>query len=362
MNWFDKLERKYGRYAIKNLMYYIIALYTFGFILEVFFPNVYDAYLSLNAQAILHGQIWRIVTFIIQPPSTSFFWIFFSLYMYYMIGTVLENVWGSFRFNVYFFMGVLLNVIAAILIYLIFGVNLTLSTYYINLALFMAFAMIAPDTQVLLFFIIPIKIKWLAYFDGIYIGLTIVIGYLSPLLGVLAQTSPALAQSLLRGFLSLGLLPYSSTFASICSSAYVNATAALISMLNFLVFWLMTRKSSRTKGQKAFRKAMKAQQRAYTQNRQYGRQDTQNSQPYGQPQYGGMQQSQQAGGTAYDGQNGRGYGKIKPVKSRHYCAVCHRTELDAPELEFRFCSKCDGNYEYCSDHLYTHVHVKNSNN
>ena len=162
MNWFDKLERKYGRYAIKNLMYYIIALYAFGFILEAFFPNVYDAYLSLNAQAILHGQIWRIVTFIIQPPSTSFFWIFFSLYMYYMIGTVLENVWGSFRFNVYFFMGVLLNVAAAIIIYLIFGVNLTLSTYYINLALFMAFAMIAPDTQVLLFFIIPIKIKWLA--------------------------------------------------------------------------------------------------------------------------------------------------------------------------------------------------------
>lgn len=328
MNWFDKLERKYGRYAIKNLMYYIIALYAFGFILEVFFPNVYDAYLSLNAQAILHGQIWRIVTFIIQPPSTSFFWIFFSLYMYYMIGTVLENVWGSFRFNVYFFMGVLLNVAAAIIIYLIFGVNLTLSTYYINLALFMAFAMIAPDTQVLLFFIIPIKIKWLAYFDGIYIGLTIIIGYLSPLLGVLAQTSPALAQSLLRGFVSLGLLPYSSTFASICSNAYVNATAALVSMLNFLVFWLMTRKSSRTKGQKAFRKAMKAQQ--------------------GQ-------------GTAGDSQNGR-FEKINPVKARHYCAVCHRTELDAPNLEFRFCSKCDGNYEYCSDHLYTHVHVRNGNN
>ena len=145
---------------------------------------------------------------------------------------------------------------------------------------------------------------------------------------MLAQTSPALAQSLLRGFVSLGLLPYSSTFASICSSAYVNATAALVSMLNFLVFWLMTRKSSRTRGQKAFRKAMKVQQRQ---------------------------------GTAGDSQNGR-FEKINPVKARHYCAVCHRTELDAPNLEFRFCSKCDGNYEYCSDHLYTHVHVRNGNN
>ncbi|MGN0407929.1 MAG: rhomboid family intramembrane serine protease [Bacteroides sp.] len=329
MNWFDKLERKYGKYAIKNLMYYIIAIYAFGFILEIFFPNVYDAYLSLDAEAILHGQIWRIVTFIMQPPSTSVFWIFFSLYMYYMIGTVLENVWGSFRFNVYFFMGVLLNVAAAIIIYLIFGVSLPLSTYYINLALFMAFAMIAPDAQVLLFFIIPIKIKWLAYFDGIYIVLTIIVGYLSPLLGVIDIN---VAQVLLNGFLSLGLLPYAATFSSICSLAYINATAAFVSMLNFFVFWLMTRKSQRTKGQKMFRKAMKEQKHNY--NRQTRTVETNDNR-----------------------QDGRGFIKVSNA-ARHCCAVCHRTELDAPELEFRFCSKCEGNYEYCSDHLYTHVHVK----
>lgn len=329
MNWFDRLEQKYGRYAIKNLMYYIIGLYALGFIIEIFAPEVYDSYLSLNAEAILHGQIWRIVTFIIQPPSTSLFWIFFSLYMYYMIGTVLENVWGAFRFNVYFFMGVILTVIAAMLVYLIFGVNLPLSTYYINLALFMAFAMIAPDTRVLLFFIIPIKIKWLAYFDGIYIILTIVVGYLSPLLGVINVN---IAQPLLSGFMSLGILPYASTFAGVCSLAYINATAALVSMLNFFIFWLMTGRSRKTVGQRQFKKVMKEQQKRNAKNAK----DNNQERPH-------MQHVRYMG---------------EPKTARHCCAVCHRTELDAPDMEFRFCSKCEGSYEYCSEHLYTHIHVK----
>lgn len=333
MNRFDKLERKYGRYAIKNLMYYIIALYTLGFILEIFFPNVYDSYLSLNAEAILHGQVWRIITFIIQPPSTSIFWIFFSLYMYYMIGTILENVWGSFRFNVYFFMGVILNVVAAIIIYLIFGINLPLSTYYINLALFMAFATIAPESRVMLFFIIPIKIKWLAYFDGIYIVLTIIIGYLSPLLPLLGD---AAGGTLLNGFISLGLLPYAGSFGAVCALAYVNATAALLSMLNFFVFFLMTRRSHATVGQRAFKRAMKEQKR------------------------NNMQRTRTVETNNNQNSNGKGFVKI-PKTVRHCCAVCHRTEIDAPDLEFRFCSKCEGSYEYCSDHLYTHIHVKSNN-
>ena len=45
---------------------------------------------------------------------------------------------------------------------------------------------------------------------------------------------------------------------------------------------------------------------------------------------------------------------------RHKCAICGRTEIDSPQLEFRYCSKCEGSYEYCSDHLFTHEHVKRS--
>ncbi len=161
MNWFSKFERKYSKYAIKNLMVYIIILYAVGFVFEVFAPGVYSAYLSLDFSKIFAGQVWRIVTFIIQPPSTSIIFVFFSLYFYYLIGTVLENIWGSFKFNVYFFSGVLLNIVAALIIYLIFGISFNMSTHYINLALFMAFAMEQPDMEVLLFFIIPIKIKCL---------------------------------------------------------------------------------------------------------------------------------------------------------------------------------------------------------
>lgn len=94
MDWFQKLERKYSKYAIQNLMMYIIVLYAVGFVFEVFAPGVYSTYLSLDFAYIFKGQIWRLVTFIIQPPSTSIIFVFFSLYFYYLIGTVLENIWG----------------------------------------------------------------------------------------------------------------------------------------------------------------------------------------------------------------------------------------------------------------------------
>ena len=116
MNWLTKLERKFGRFAIPNLMYYIIICYGAGFILTFINPTFYYQYLSLDAGAILHGQIWRIITFIIQPPSTNFIFIILVLYCYYMIGKQLEMAWGAFRFNLYFFAGMFFHVIAAIAI------------------------------------------------------------------------------------------------------------------------------------------------------------------------------------------------------------------------------------------------------
>ena len=86
MNLLDKLERKFGRYAIHNLMYYIIILYALGYVILKFARPFYYAYLSLDPAAILHGQIWRIVTFIIYPPDTSLIFFLFSMYLYYMIG------------------------------------------------------------------------------------------------------------------------------------------------------------------------------------------------------------------------------------------------------------------------------------
>ena len=92
MNWISKLERKFGRYAIQNLMFYVIALYTVGFALSLVAPEFYYQYLSLNIEAVFHGQIWRLVTFLMQPPNSSALFMVFALYLYYMIGRSVTGV------------------------------------------------------------------------------------------------------------------------------------------------------------------------------------------------------------------------------------------------------------------------------
>lgn len=285
MNWLNKLERKFGRYAIPNLMYYIIILYGLGFALQMVNPTFYYQYLSLNVSAILSGQVWRVITFIIQPPSTSLIFIIFALHLYYMIGKHLEYAWGAFRFNMYFFAGVLFHVIAAFIIYFMTGLSLPLDTWYLNLSLFFAFAALYPDVQFLLFLVIPVKVKWLALLDGVYFLYTILQAFL-----------PAYGGSV-YGFIY-----------------QANAIAAFVSLLNFVIFFLSSRNMShyspkQVKRKKEFQKKMRPV-------------------------------NQYANGA------------------RHRCAVCGRTELDDENLEFRYCSKCNGNYEYCQDHLFTHTHVK----
>ena len=165
--WIDKLERKIGRFAIPNLMRYIIVLYILGLILHWTAPEVYYHYFALDASAILRGQIWRIFTFLLVSPSTDPLFFALTLYLYYFLGSTLEKVWGSFRFNLYYFTGVLGTVLGAIIIYFVTGRVYLLDTFYINMSLFLAFATIIPDMQMLLFFIIPIKMKWLGYAYGV---------------------------------------------------------------------------------------------------------------------------------------------------------------------------------------------------
>ena len=109
MKFLNKLEKKFGKYAVKNLMYYIIMLYALGFVIMLVKPEIYTGLLSLNAEAILKGQIWRVFTYIIYPPTGSLITILISLYFYYIVGNMLERQWGTFRFNLYFFTGVLLH-------------------------------------------------------------------------------------------------------------------------------------------------------------------------------------------------------------------------------------------------------------
>ncbi len=168
MKFFRKLEQKYGRYAISNLMYYIVILYGMGLVLNLFAPKFYWVYLSLDIGAILHGQIWRLVTFLIYPPALGtwvlgdIFFGILALFMYHSLGQTLERVWGSFRFNVFFFMGVIGQILAALVGYLVFHQSYYITTGFLNFSIFLAFAICFPDVQFLQFLVIPIKAKWLA--------------------------------------------------------------------------------------------------------------------------------------------------------------------------------------------------------
>ena len=194
-----------------------------------------------------------------------------AIYLYYNLGTTLERVWGSFRFNVYFLMGVLGHVLAAVAVYLMTGSIYLLTTSYLNFSLFFAFAATFPDMQFFLFFVIPIKAKWLALFDGAYFAYAFVFG------------------------------------------TAATRVAVVMSLLNFIVYFVMSRGSRYHPKEFKRRHDFKAQAR----------------------------QTAQA---------------VKRA-GRHRCTVCGRTDLDDPNLIFRYCSKCEGDYEYCQDHLYTHQHI-----
>lgn len=162
MTFYQKLERRFGKYAVPNLMKYICVIYVVGYLIQMFNPLLYFYYLDLDAEAILHGHIWRIITFIFYPPSTSFLWMIVALFVYYSLGMTLERVWGTFKYNFFYFTGVILLVLAAILIYLVTGYSVQLYPTYMTFSIFLAYALTFPETTFFLYFIIPIKAKWLA--------------------------------------------------------------------------------------------------------------------------------------------------------------------------------------------------------
>ncbi len=272
-NLINRLERKYGRYAIPNLMLYIIIANVAGYVLMLVNP-VFLSYLTFSMQKILHGQIWRIITYIFVPTSFNPLSLLLFCLVYYMIGMSLERAWGAFRQNLYIISGLLGQVIGAAVVYFITGQDMTsLSTSYLNASMFFAFAALFPNMQFYLYFIIPIKAKWMALISGAY--------YIYEFL------------------------------ASSWTTSYGWSTKVMIimSLINFLVFFAATRNYRRISPTQIKRKY------AFEKN-------------------------------------------AKPTNGpKHKCAVCGRTELDGDDLEFRYCSKCEGHYEYCQDHLYTHKHV-----
>ncbi len=274
------LRRRFNRFCfanrdkgIANLMLYV----SVGTAIVYFMGMMDDSltlyrWLCFDRGAILQGQIWRLVTFPLCYSAGNLLWTALSLLCYYSLGTAIENLWGTFRFNLFYAMGMVLMDVYCLL----FGGEA--DAFYLNTSLFLSYATLYPNAQFTLFFIIPVKAWILAVFD-------------------LALMLPGL-------FLPF---PYG-LFPVIALGNYFLFFGKDVVNL-FPMTWQV--KLQRSVGKKAtqVRKTIPFRQDA-------------------KPGY------------------------------NHKCTVCGRTDVSDPELEFRYCSKCNGYYCYCQEHIGNHTHVE----
>lgn len=177
----NRLERLFGRFAIPNLSLYLI----FGQVLfwGVAFLGFFDLErIALLPLAVQSGEIWRLVTFLFLPPNAHPVFIAFAWYMFWMMGSALEESWGAFRYNLFLFIGWALTVGVALFFPATYATNLFLAG-----SVFLAFAFLNPDFEILIFFILPVKIKWLALLQSVFYGYALIVGSWPVRLAVLAS-------------------------------------------------------------------------------------------------------------------------------------------------------------------------------
>lgn len=287
----DKLVNKWERHKITGLMKYIIILYAAGFLSNLINPTFYYDWLMLDIDMILEGQVWRLVTFIIQPiDGSNLIMELIMLFVYYSIGNSIEKMRGAARFNLFYFNGLILNILTTIIIYVMtyfifgFGLSYPVSLSYFNTSMFIALAMLIPDMTFLFMFFIPMKAKYLIIINVLFFGYDIYLGF---------------SYSWIQGVCTLIMIA--------------------MAMFNMLLFYGPRKKASF---------AQRKRYNDFVKNYNSGTVNT-------------------SAGTP----------GAKTI-TRHKCAVCGKTENDGINLEFRFCSKCNGNYEYCQEHLFTHIHIQ----
>lgn len=159
----NRLESRYGRYrGVRNLMTIIVAAMAIVYVADMVLGPAMGLYLSdklaFSRSAIFRGEIWRIVTFVITPPSSSIFFIIMQLGFIYYTGTMLQNRWGTLRFNLFYFCGMIGSMIAGF-------ITGYATSYYVNLSLLLAVAILYPMMQVNLNGLLPLRMKWLALID-----------------------------------------------------------------------------------------------------------------------------------------------------------------------------------------------------
>lgn len=155
----NKLDRKIGKYAPPNIIFFVVASMFAVFIVEKFVTNFsLTYYMFFSSELVMRGEVWRVITYALLPPTQSILWILVSLCVYFFIGSSLEERWGSFKFNVYYFTGVLLTAAGGF-------ITGSTTNEYIYFSMFFAFAVLYPDCQFRVFFMFPIEVKWLALID-----------------------------------------------------------------------------------------------------------------------------------------------------------------------------------------------------
>lgn len=167
MSIIEKLERKSPWLSTNNVYKYVTAILLLGLIIDLFNPLFYLFNLSLNVEKILSGQIWRLVTFVFYPPSSSRSIILSLLlvYVYYSLAKTLTMMWGDFKFNLYLLIGFLSQIIGAFFVYFVFKRNIIIFPTYSFFSMIMAFALSFPDAYFYIYFFIPIKAKYFAYIE-----------------------------------------------------------------------------------------------------------------------------------------------------------------------------------------------------
>ncbi len=283
----NKFERfcYQNRYkGIPNLMLYVTVSNAIVYVLSMM-DQSYTLYsfLCFDRSAILQGQIWRLITYpLTYGAGSGLITMLISLVCYFSLGRAIENTWGTFRFNLFYFSGIILMDIFC----LIFGGNAT--AHHLNLTLLLAYATLYPDSQFLLMYIIPVKAWVLALVDLVLV-----------LYDVLVFDFP------------LNLFP-------------------LVATGNYLLFFgkdviNIIPVSWQTNFSRLFRKKPKKAAKG----------------PIPFPSAGSYEASVATVKTPYT----------------HRCTVCGRTDTSNPELEFRYCSRCNGYFCYCEDHINNHTHI-----
>lgn len=278
----DRFCARHPRFGIPNLMFVIAVGQVIVWLLELLFPQL-GFMLYLYAPLVLKGQVWRLVTFVFIPNSSNPFYLLLGCYFYYWIGQMLEREWGTAKFSLFYLSGVVLTAIYGMAAGLLTDYGYVLpfgNIYYVNLSIFLIIATYYGEMSVLLFFVVPVKMKWMAIVDAVL---------------VLWSAFPWFQ----AGIWAMGL-------------------AFLPSLINFVIFtwpvWSMKLGVVRRQADPKVVNFKRVQRQA-------------------------KKRAQETGGYI------------------HKCAVCGVTDAMEPNMEFRYCSKCDGYYCYCSNHINNHVHI-----